>query len=181
MERVGIDLRMYQGANPRVMKMAKVKRVFAILGAGLCVYLCAGQTAGGQEPLKVTPHVHVAVDLVQLNVAVTDDKGNYVTGLHAGDFVVLEDGILQKVATFAEGNEPTRVLDNGGRSEANDTGEKVASSVQLKATEDRISTVELSSMVAGANVFVLFDTSNYMYKGFVFAQDAISDFIRSLE
>jgi hypothetical protein len=30
-------------------------------------------------------------------------------------------------------------------------------------------------------VFVLFDTSNYMYRGFVFAQDAITEFIRSLE
>jgi VWFA-related protein len=29
-------------------------------------------------------------------------------------------------------------------------------------------------------VFVLFDTSDYMYRGFVFAQDAITDFIRSL-
>jgi VWFA-related protein len=35
--------------------------------------------------------------------------------------------------------------------------------------------------VAGSNVFILFDTSNYMYRGFVFAQDAIADFIRSLE
>src|SRR5262249_25966184 len=39
----------------------------------------------------------------------------------------------------------------------------------------------IASVVAGANVFVLFDTSNYMYRGFVFAQDAISDFVRSLE
>src|SRR5437667_11910107 len=39
----------------------------------------------------------------------------------------------------------------------------------------------LGSLVAGANVFILFDTSNYMYRGFVFAQDAISDFVRSLE
>ena len=35
--------------------------------------------------------------------------------------------------------------------------------------------------MSGANVFVLFDTSNYMYRGFVFAQDAITEFIRSLE
>ena len=34
---------------------------------------------------------------------------------------------------------------------------------------------------AGSNVFILFDTSNYMYRGFVFAQDAIADFVRSLE
>ncbi len=39
----------------------------------------------------------------------------------------------------------------------------------------------LPSQITGANVFVLFDTSNYMYRGFVFAQDAITDFVRSLE
>jgi VWFA-related protein len=39
----------------------------------------------------------------------------------------------------------------------------------------------LDALVAGANVFILFDTSNYMYRGFVFAQDAIADFVRSLE
>ena len=39
----------------------------------------------------------------------------------------------------------------------------------------------MPTKVAGANVFVLFDTSNYMYRGFVFAQDAITDFVRSLE
>src|SRR6202008_1694015 len=32
-----------------------------------------------------------------------------------------------------------------------------------------------------ANVFVLFDTSNYMYRSFVFAQDAITDFVRSMD
>jgi VWFA-related protein len=39
----------------------------------------------------------------------------------------------------------------------------------------------LNAALAGANVFILFDTSNYMYRGFVLAQDAIADFIRSLE
>ncbi len=39
----------------------------------------------------------------------------------------------------------------------------------------------LAALVAGSNVFILFDTSNYMYRGFVFAQDAIADFVRSLE
>src|SRR5258708_11429582 len=37
------------------------------------------------------------------------------------------------------------------------------------------------SHVTADNVFVLFDTSNYMYRGFVFAQDAIADFIRSMD
>ena len=39
---------------------------------------------------------------------------------------------------------------------------------------------QVASAVAGANVFILFDTSNYMYRGFVFAQDAIAEFVRSL-
>src|SRR5262249_44526033 len=34
---------------------------------------------------------------------------------------------------------------------------------------------------AGTNVFILFDTSNYMYRGFVYASDAIADFIRGLD
>ena len=40
---------------------------------------------------------------------------------------------------------------------------------------------QISSLVAGASVFILFDTSDYMYRGFVFAQDAIAQFVRSLE
>jgi len=31
----------------------------------------------------------------------------------------------------------------------------------------------------GTNVFVLFDTSNYMYRGYVYASDAIADFVRA--
>jgi len=34
---------------------------------------------------------------------------------------------------------------------------------------------------AGTNVFVLFDTSNFMYHGFVYAEDAIVDFVRGLD
>lgn len=161
--------------------MATAKRVLPILGAGLGVFLCAGQASCGQEPLKVNPHIHVAVDLVQLNVAVTDNKGKYVTGLQPGEFTILEDGIPQKVATFAEGNEPTLKLDETGKTNPTDTDENAGSGAQLKEAGDRISRPELGPVVAGASVFILFDTSDYMYRGFVFAQDAISDFIRSLD
>ena len=47
--------------------------------------------------------IRVVVSMVQLNVAVTDAKGNYVTTLHPSDFDITEDGIPQKVATFEEG------------------------------------------------------------------------------
>src|ERR1700690_3281877 len=48
--------------------------------------------------------IRVEVNLVQLNVAVTDSKGNYVTGLHPQDFAITEDKIPQKLAIFEEGN-----------------------------------------------------------------------------
>jgi Ca-activated chloride channel homolog len=116
----------------------------------------------------------VVVDLVQLNVAVTDNKGNYITGLRPTDFVISEDGITEKVASFEEGNGPTKRLLNIAPEEA--------STAQASATGDAASPdTSLSAMVAGASVFILFDTSNYMYRGFVFAQDAIADFVRSLE
>ena len=52
--------------------------------------------------------------MVVLSFTVTDSKGRYINGLKPGDFRILEDGILQKVATFAEGAKPPlQVLDDG--------------------------------------------------------------------
>jgi Ca-activated chloride channel homolog len=161
-----------------------VKTIFCLLFC-LCVgaYLSAGRYHAAQEPVPVDPHIHVVVDLVQLNVAVTDSRGHYVTGLKPADFSITEDGIPEKLATFGEGNEPTRQLSDASSSGSD--GSKVTDKTGTPAkgqndSGEQLSAAELSSVVAGANVFVLFDTSNYMYRGFVFAQDAISDFIRSL-
>ena len=132
--------------------------------------------------------LRVVVNLVQLNVAVTNNKGNYVTGLHPQDFAITEDGIPQNIATFEEGNGPTtRLLDITTASSKNGADESASALGRARAQESASgSSLEdppetLSSAVTGANVFILFDTSNYMYRGFVFAQDAIADFVRSLE
>jgi VWFA-related protein len=121
--------------------------------------------------------LRVVVDLVQLNVAVTDSKGNYVTDLRPSDFTITEDGISEKIANFEEGNGPTRTLVDVPEETNADAGE--VSAAQGRAAVDPLQ--GLNAALAGADVFILFDTSNYMYRGFVFAQDAISDFIRSLE
>ena len=118
--------------------------------------------------------IHVIVNMVQVNVAVTDDKGNYVTGLHPEDFVITEDGIQEKIATFEEGNEPARRVES-------DPGAQPASTRTSQDAAMGDVTGSLASAIAGSNVYILFDTSNYMYRGFVFAQDAIADFVRSLE
>ncbi|MBS1798515.1 MAG: VWA domain-containing protein [Acidobacteria bacterium] len=122
--------------------------------------------------------IRVDVVLVQLNVAVTDRKGNYVTGLKPEDFVITEDKIPEKISTFEEGNEPTKRLVLSGSD-----GKMVSQAVvpeSVSAGQDGIAKPGVQS-ATGANVFILFDTSNYMYRGFVFAQDSITDFIRSLE
>jgi VWFA-related protein len=115
--------------------------------------------------------------LVQLNVAVTDDKGNYVTGLRPQDFAIYEDGLTQKIATFGEGDEPTRNL--------LDIPDAQVKSVAQSNQTQNVSHADdppqtLGSAIAGASVYILFDTSNYMYRQFVFAQDAIADFVRML-
>ena len=124
-----------------------------------------------------SPNFQVVVNMVQLNVAVTDKKGNYATGLRPKDFAIVEDGIVEKTATFAEGDEPTTSL--------NELSEEDSSAPPFgdlaKRSSNSVSSQTLASLVSGANVFVLFDTSDYMYRGFVFAQDAITEFIRSLE
>jgi VWFA-related protein len=140
------------------------KKLVLCLGLFLLPFSRVGTGAAAQD---ATRPIHVNVILVQLSVAVTDRKGNYVSGLHPEDFAIMEDGIAQKTATFEEGNEPARALINKGTSD----------DVPFAGSADE----GPGSRVAGANVFILFDTSNYMYPGFVFAQDAIADFIRSLE
>ncbi|MGE0405374.1 MAG: VWA domain-containing protein [Candidatus Korobacteraceae bacterium] len=115
----------------------------------------------------------VVVDLVQLNVAVTDSKGHYVTGLTPKDFAIFEDGTPQKLASFAEGNQQARSL---GEIE---TGQPRAIASEISGEIAQQDT--LGAMISGASVYILFDTSNYMYRGFVYAQDAIADFVRSLD
>jgi VWFA-related protein len=123
-----------------------------------------------------SPDLHVVVNMVQLNVAVTDKNGKYITGLRPKDFVIVEDGISEKTATFAEGNEPLQSLSESAQQDSS----VMPAPDSIKHSSDGGSPQTFDSLISGANVFVLFDTSDYMYRGFVFAQDAIIDFVRSL-
>ena len=171
--------------------MAKRTLLFSPIVVAL--FFMASRLTGAQDS---STNIRVNVDLVQLNVAVTDSKGNYVSGLGPENFSITEDKIPERIATFEEGNEaPRQVLPGtsapasrkaaapsprsaAGPSEPVKTAEPVAKSHQGGVAEDNAS---MPSQLPGANVFVLFDTSNYMYRGFVFAQDAITDFVRSLQ
>jgi VWFA-related protein len=141
----------------------------------------AGSAAwmAAQESRPDDTVIRRVVDMVQLNIAVTDRQGQYVTGLRPSDFVITEDGIPQKLATFEEGSSgPRSAAENGQGNAGSPALANPGSAGEIPAVSS-----QAVSPVTGAKVFVLFDTSNYMYKsgGFVFAQDAISDFIRSMD
>ena len=137
------------------------------------------KTASAQEN---QPEFRVTVNMVQLNVAVTDNKGRYVTGLRPEHFEINEDGIHEKIATFGEGDSPARrVIDVESKAGGVEDPPSELSKNEPLELPSREPVGSMNSALAGSNVFVLFDTSNYMYRGFVFAQDAISDFVRSLE
>src|SRR5581483_4580609 len=88
------------------LKRHQMKRLFWLsLIFACCLHVAVAQTAEQPDTSK-TQTLRVNVSLVLLNVAVTDDKGNYVTGLQPSDFEVFEDGIIQKIANFGEGNGP---------------------------------------------------------------------------
>jgi len=146
--------------------------LLAAISLGLVGAMQSGAAAQSDEG-----DIHVVVNMVQLNVAVTDKKGNYVTGLKPSDFEIVEDGIVEKAATFGEGNEPVRNLGELTAKMAPGAADS-ADPAQAQAFS---SAQSLRDLVNGANVYILFDTSDYMYRGFVFAQDAISEFVRSLE
>ena len=151
------------------------KQLIPILALFSVFVLMQPKNAASQED---TSDIRVIVNLVQLNVAVTDKKGNYVTGLKPEDFLVTEDNIPEKLASFAEGDEATRVI---VENESHVPAPQKSAMQSPGSAPGPDAPATLSSAIAGSNVFILFDTSNYMYRGFVFAQDAIADFVRSLE
>ena len=119
------------------------------------------------------PTFKAKVDLVVLSFTVEDGRGKYINGLKPGDFKILEDGITQKISTFAEGNKPPmQVMGDGTLKPMVDgpAGEPGAPGSDIR-----------TDSLVGTNVFLLFDTSNFMYRGFVYAEDAIADFIRGVD
>jgi Ca-activated chloride channel family protein len=68
----------------------------------------APATPGGvsEPPPAQRPSFRAGVELVSLNVTVTDQSGRYVTELNQPDFQVFEDGAQQQVTFFNRSNLP---------------------------------------------------------------------------
>ncbi len=132
-----------------------------------------GAGVGGVLYAQDTPHAifRVKVDMVVLSFQVTDSKNHYVNGLKPADFKIYEDGILQRVSTFAEGASTPMAVNPDGSTHP---------MVEAKKGKT-LPGMDRPDAFVGTNVFVLFDTSNFMYRGFVYAEDAIADFVRGLD
>jgi Ca-activated chloride channel homolog len=139
---------------------------------GLSAGLASASWVEGQDSQRPTVF-KVKVDMVVLSFTVTDSHNKYVNGLKPTDFKIFEDGILQKINTFAEGAKPpVMIADDGSVKPLEGQAMTEAGKPGLDARMDAF---------VGTNVFVLFDTSNFMYRGFVYAEDAIADFVRGLD
>jgi Ca-activated chloride channel homolog len=66
----------------------------------------AQRTTPEEDRPQGQTHISVAVQLVSLNVLVTDSKGNVITGLKPENFTLYEDNVKQEISHFApiEGN-----------------------------------------------------------------------------
>jgi Ca-activated chloride channel homolog len=154
------------------------------MGMGLCSGLLFMPGAVPRPAAQdIATRLRLNVDLVQLNVAVTDKKGDYITGLRPDDFKVTEDKIPEKIATFEEGNQFVNALGPAPEAATAHVDQDKVAPAPANAPEESAPVAPEAALAApaGASVFILFDTSNYMYHGFVYAQDAITDFIRSMD
>lgn len=77
-----------------------------VLLIGLAGALAATAAARQQDPFRI----QVQVEAVNLGVAVSDERGRFVSGLTADDFVVREDGIPQEITFFAAEAAPLTIL-----------------------------------------------------------------------
>jgi Ca-activated chloride channel family protein len=67
--------------------------------------LLAAAPALAQTPQR-TPTFEVGIEVINLNLSVTDARNRYVTDLTAKDFAVYEDGIRQELSLFTHENLP---------------------------------------------------------------------------
>ncbi len=77
-------------------------------GCFVLAYLAWGFAVGGQSlrASDASPVFRAAIDLVALNVVVTDGQQKLVHGLVSNNFTVLEDGVPQDVSFFAAAEVP---------------------------------------------------------------------------
>ena len=62
-------------------------------------------TAQTPRPTPRPPVFEAGIEVINLNVSITDARGQYITGLTREDFAVFEDGVKQELSIFAHENQ----------------------------------------------------------------------------
>src|ERR1700675_2915339 len=69
------------------------------------ILLLVAEPLPAQAPQR-PPTFEVGIEVINLNLSVTDARNNYVTDLAEKDFAVFEDGIRQELSLFTHENLP---------------------------------------------------------------------------
>lgn len=132
-------------------------RVFraALLAMAAAVAGVHGQASERPEPPR--PY-RGGIDLVTLNVTVTDGDHRYVTNLARQDFVVMEDGRPQPVSFFAHSGVPLTVVlvidSSGSMDDAIGASQEAAAAfVRRLGASDRAAIVDFDTRVRVAQPF----------------------------
>jgi Ca-activated chloride channel homolog len=84
-------------------------RIPAVLAMS-AAFVSLPATAQTPRPTPRPPVFEVGIEVINLNVSITDPRGQYVTGLAREDFAVFEDGIKQDLSIFAHENLPISMV-----------------------------------------------------------------------
>ena len=79
-----------------------------LVALGAAVALPAAAQA--PRPTPRPPVFEAGIEVINLNVSITDARGQYVSGLGRQDFAVFEDGIKQDLSIFAHENLPISMV-----------------------------------------------------------------------
>jgi Ca-activated chloride channel homolog len=127
----------------------KLKRGCLVLACVLCGFTVTGQGLHASDTATV---FHAGVDIVALNVVVTDGQQKPVNGLLANNFTVLEDGVPQDVSFFAASEVPldlSILLDaSASMSDKMQTVQEAAAGFAMRLNpSDRISVMAIKDTV----------------------------------
>jgi Ca-activated chloride channel family protein len=76
-------------------QMASNRGIFLFLAVGLLVWPAGGSFAQSGPDVRIV----TSVELVQIPVTIFDDKGSVATDLNKNDFLILEDGVEQRIVS----------------------------------------------------------------------------------
>jgi VWFA-related protein len=103
--------------------------------AALLLVLLASGAGLAQAPPRRPPTFEVGIEVINLNVSVTDPRNRYVTDLVEKNFAVFEDGVRQDLSLFTHENLPISLALMIDTSASMDEKLKVAQAAAIRFTK----------------------------------------------